>query len=290
MIKIFTPENWHYKIDAPSIIIDDDGFIYKELEYYKAWRQPCGKIDYSSGYIYGDDYSSFMPTPIGAVKKANGYTEIYGTDFAQFSACPIYYIKGDTVYSAEEFFKVFKSSMGYVEGTIGQNNQVALSHVQEKEAYVGNNSEAAEAFSQLIHNIISWIGTIILVIGLLVLSAVLLQEQFTGAENLSYLIAFVSALVVGCISAFRNPWSDVTSFQMIFWMSTIAFSVYLFVRMIVEEGFGLKVIGFGVLGFFFTMLLCLLPALILGFIVGVIRICVEGKGNKKEKQSKESAE
>ncbi len=109
MTEIYTPKAWLSLFGgAPRLRIDDNGDIYTYEESTRIFGgTPCGRIDFTKGYIYGSDYANFSPRPIGMLKIcSDGVHEIYGTDYANFSAKPILYIKGDKIYTAEEYFRI----------------------------------------------------------------------------------------------------------------------------------------------------------------------------------------
>lgn len=122
MFKIYTPQEWFSIFRCAEIIIEDDGLIYREEDYYKSFRQAIGKIDYSSGYIYGEDYSRLSRIPIGSIKQDGNVTKIYGEDYARLTAQPIFYIRDNRIYSADEFFKVFPMETAYVSSSHGGNS------------------------------------------------------------------------------------------------------------------------------------------------------------------------
>ena len=70
MYEIYTPKEWTRVFGGcPSIIIDDNGYIYDKDEYYKIMGGvPMGYINYNTGKIYGKDYANFSAVPIGEIK------------------------------------------------------------------------------------------------------------------------------------------------------------------------------------------------------------------------------
>lgn len=124
MYEIYTPKEWLSVFGGcPSIIIDDQGYIYNREEYYKVFGgTPIGYINYQTGKIYGADYAKFSAAPIGEIKIKSDVTEIYGKDYAKFGARPILYIDNDKIYTADEYYRIFGGSpAGYLKGN-GENN------------------------------------------------------------------------------------------------------------------------------------------------------------------------
>ncbi len=115
MIKVYTPKAWYALLgNQPCIIIEDDGLIYSEADYYKTLRNPIGKIDGQKGLIYGEDYLKSFPQPIGAIKEKGNVTEIYGPDYLKTFARPILYLRDNRIYSADEFFRLFPQEAGFI--------------------------------------------------------------------------------------------------------------------------------------------------------------------------------
>ena len=117
MYEIYTPKEWTRVFGGcPSIIIDDNGYIYDKDEYYKIMGgTPMGYINYNTGKIYGKDYANFTAAPIGEIKVKEDVTEIFGEDYASFSARPILYIKNGKIYTYDDYFKIFTGGpSGYV--------------------------------------------------------------------------------------------------------------------------------------------------------------------------------
>lgn len=114
MFEIHTPKSWYSIFTYPNIIVDDDGLIYNSADYHKLLRNPIGKIDYASGYIYGEDYCKVMASPIGCIKKDNNVTMIFGKDYNKLNATPILYIKGNEIYSYDEYYKLISTPSYYI--------------------------------------------------------------------------------------------------------------------------------------------------------------------------------
>lgn len=110
MMKIYTPKEWLSLFGgSPSLVIDDNGYIYSADGYYKIISdRPIGKMD--NRYIYGKDFR----TPIARLERKNGRTEVYDEKAGIFSA-PILYIQNDKIYTPDEYLRIFGgNTSGYI--------------------------------------------------------------------------------------------------------------------------------------------------------------------------------
>ena len=115
MIKFYTPKEWHSLFDCPSLIIDDWGKIWAADQYYMVLSgEPCGKIDYQGGKIYGKDlgYGMFAE-PIAYLESKNGVTRIMDAKKGLFSS-PMLYIQDDKVYTPEQWTSLFDTPGRYI--------------------------------------------------------------------------------------------------------------------------------------------------------------------------------
>ena len=116
MYKIYTPKAWYSTFSYPTLFVEDDGLIYSETDYHKSFRNAVGKIDSSSGLIYGADYFKSFAQPIGKLeRRSDGVIQIYGSDYHRLSAQPTFYIEENRIYSAEEFYKTFRQEAGIIQ-------------------------------------------------------------------------------------------------------------------------------------------------------------------------------
>lgn len=117
MIKIYTRDAWlSYFSKYPCIVIKDDGLIYNEDCLYKMISHPIGKIDFSRGEIYGEDYLKMFPLPVGYLKRNGDVIEIYGEEYRQkMFPLPIGYIQGDEYYSYDDYHRLFRIPAMYIE-------------------------------------------------------------------------------------------------------------------------------------------------------------------------------
>lgn len=119
MIRIYTPKAWRsllYKY--PSIVINDDGYIYSEDYLYKPriFVDPIGKIDFARGEIYGEDYRRLFAIPIGYIVKNKDVLELYDENYRRtLINYPFAYIKDNQYYTYDEFHKLFRTPSMYIE-------------------------------------------------------------------------------------------------------------------------------------------------------------------------------
>lgn len=115
MMEIYTPKEWsRFFGGAPSLYIKDDGYIYTREEEVKLMGRPCGRIDYRKGYIYGNDYASVNPNPVGYLQSRNGITEIYAEP-PGWNVKPILVIQGNEIYTYSDFTRITGgNASGYI--------------------------------------------------------------------------------------------------------------------------------------------------------------------------------
>lgn len=116
MMKIYTPEAWLSLFGgSPSLVIDDNGYIYSADGYYKIISDsPIGKIDYAKGHIYDKHYTDLWPTPIAYMTDDGGVIKVREYGKSQFSD-PILYIQGDKIYTPQEYLRIFGgNASGYI--------------------------------------------------------------------------------------------------------------------------------------------------------------------------------
>lgn len=281
MIKFYTPNNWSTIFDAPSIIIDDDGYIYTEDEYYKLSRAACGRVDKQTGYVYGKGHYTGLTAPIGMFKQGYDCVEIYGDNYASPLATPIYYMKGDAVYSAEEYGKVFGAPTGYIKGDFGEE-----SGSEEKYITTGSGGKSRQK-GGLLDFIWTCIKCVALIVGLLVLSGWLWKEMyFSEYAHIREFVANVICLIIGFIAAIFKKDNNTLSFTVIFWVSTILFGLFVGIGIFIESGVSFKSILFSFLGMLMAALYCLTPSLLLSAVLGLVKlvICEIRRGKKKEER------
>lgn len=120
MIRIYTRDAWlSYFNRYPCIVIDDDGLIYGGEEYRtKMIPHPIGKVDFSCGEIFGEDFRSFIKYPVGYIKQHNGITEIYGENYrTKLINYPVGYISGNQYYTYDEYHRFFRCPEKHIEKT-----------------------------------------------------------------------------------------------------------------------------------------------------------------------------
>lgn len=115
-MKIYDSKNYFAPLFRyPCIIIEDDGYIYKEEDLLKPFPQPIGKIEWETGKIFGGDYYKMFREPIGLIKQCGNVTMIYGKEYYHFLEQPIGYIKDRKYYTAEDYFRLFGTPTFYIE-------------------------------------------------------------------------------------------------------------------------------------------------------------------------------
>lgn len=116
MMKVYTPKAWlSFFGGSPSLVIDDNGYIYSADGYYKLISDsPIGKIDYEKGHIYDKHYADLFPTPIAYMVKSNDVIKVMEYGKSHFSE-PILYIQGDKIYTPSEYHRLFGgNASGYI--------------------------------------------------------------------------------------------------------------------------------------------------------------------------------
>lgn len=112
MVEIYTPQAWNaFFGGSPSLYIDREGYLYK----HSYGGRPCGKINFSRGEIYGEDYGSTTPAIIGYIRKdKDGVTMIYDRKPGIY-VNPVLCIKGNEVYTYDEYTRVLgRNPAGYI--------------------------------------------------------------------------------------------------------------------------------------------------------------------------------
>lgn len=278
MIKIYTPKEWLGVFSSPSIVIESDGLIYGEDAYNILTRAPIGKVDLKSGYVYGEDFASIMPQPIGVIKKDGNLTIIFGEDYGSLNAQPIFYINGNEGYSAEAYYRAFRSPDFYI-----ANDAVSKCGNEEHGAMLHNNSrkQKDDGSGGLLRGMFTMLQAIVLGIGILAMSAFVWVDVYYGAESYAHiLIANIIALAIGCIVTYEEKGTEQT-FSGIFWVSALLFEVYIIVLSFVQYGFGWKAIGWSVLGLIVSCLYCVLPAAVLSIPVKMLRLRKQKRNRNK---------
>lgn len=193
MFEIHTPKSWYSIFTYPSIIVDDDGLIYNSAEYHKLLRNPIGKFDYKSGYIYGEDYCKLMPSPIGRIKKDGTVTIIFGEDYATLNPTPILYIKGNEIYSPDEYNKLFSTPSAYIKKDCAKNGNTTNSTKNNNAGNFVNGTTSDDSFIRKI------LKTILIVF---VVAFVGVAFIFGTLEDITYVPVFFIAIIVGFVVAF----------------------------------------------------------------------------------------
>lgn len=200
MLEIYTPEEWRATFfQFSSITVDDEGLIYNSDDYHrKLIRNPVGKIDYSSGFIYGEDYLNLMRTPIGKIQQDGDVTMIFGEDYHSLSPTPILYIRDNEVYSYEQYHKLFPTPSYYIKSDSANNSSStnpAKSNTINNLA--GNEEKTPGVFSELFE----LLKPLLIVLGVGALGVYILWYTMGDSEYMPMLliaiaVGFVSALII----------------------------------------------------------------------------------------------
>lgn len=124
MMKVYTPKEWlSFFGGSPSLVIDDNGYIYSADGYYKLISDsPIGKIDYAKGHIYDKHYADLFPTPIAYMVNSDGVMKVMEYGKSHFSE-PILYIQNDKIYTPSEYHRLFGgNASGYIKRDTPSND------------------------------------------------------------------------------------------------------------------------------------------------------------------------
>lgn len=296
MIKVYTPSQWYSLFQCASLIIEDDGMIYKDEDYYKSFRQAIGKIDYAAGMIYGDDYHRVSAQPIGCIKKEGDITKIYGTDYYRLSAQPILYIRDNRVYSADEFYKLFPSEAAFIGGEFGGSatqgvdfTSTTYSGSSTSDYSSSSGGESGNLITNFIGSILDlgfWgiVGVVFAVV-LLVFALIFPFRVMAGLEGADMAEMLIMSLAFGGLMAFvtAKRWEE-----MVF--RTILFSILGIFVLDATSAYNdgdletVDLIVAAVFGFFIYGIAVLVPGLILGTVLWFIkRPFIKKKEKEKQK-------
>lgn len=296
MIKVYTPSQWYSLFQCASVIIEDDGMIYRDEDQYKSFRQAIGKIDYAAGMIYGDDYHRLSAQPIGCIKKEGDITKIYGTDYYRLSAQPILYIRDNRVYSADEFYKSFPSEAAFIGGEFGGNAGQSIDSTSSTYAGSGTSDYGSSTGDESGNPIVNFIGRIldlgfwgiigiVFAVVLLIFAVVFPFQVMSGQQGEDMAQMLIMGLAFGGVMAFisANNWE-----KMVF--RTIVFSIVgIFVLDAINayNNGNLEVVELvisAVFGIFLYGLVVLVP----GSIIGTVLWLIKRPFIKKKEKSKET--
>ena len=185
MFEIHTPKSWYSVFTYPEIIVDDDGLIYNSADYHKLLRNPIGKIDYTSGYIYGEDYCKLMPSPIGCIKRDGNVTMIFDGNYNRLNATPILYIKGNEIYSYDEYHKLFSTPSSYIkENTAKGSGNINFRAYNNSDNFVENKKSENSVVRKILAAFAMVFVSIAFVYG-------------TMTEDVTYVPVFLAAIFAG---------------------------------------------------------------------------------------------
>lgn len=205
MMKIYTPKEWLSAFGGnPTLIIDDNGYIWAGDEYYKTlFGAPSGKIDFERGYLYGGNYADYSAVPIAILETVNDETKVYDYEKGRFSS-PILYIKDDKIHTPDQYLSIFGGSPeGYVQrdsSSHGSGSSGGNGGTSSNGASSGGFSGAGAGCSNL--------GGCGFVIGmcLFLLVGNAIDSLMKNRPMLSFLVSiFAETFVLGAINRKRNP-------------------------------------------------------------------------------------
>lgn len=109
--------------------------------------EPCGKIDYQGGKIYGKDlgYGMFAE-PIAYLESKNGVTQIMDAKKGLFSS-PMLYIQDDKVYTPEQWTSLagtVKQGMPFLGCVEFDHSKCCTSSLEQRLVRAGTESTAGE--------------------------------------------------------------------------------------------------------------------------------------------------
>jgi len=274
MLKIYTPENWRATFNHwPCLIVEDDGLIYSEEEYHKLLRNPIGKINFETGYIYGEDYNRWPCHPIGLIKEEDGITKIFGEDYNRWGAAPILYIKDNAVYSADEFHKLFASASYYINsGSTGNGaGRMASPNVggSRGEGFsAGGGIGSSQQPSMLWKNIKTFaVGAFFAVFFLVVL-----YSTFAGGYGENYAMAAWMAVFAGFIVALIFAKDLISAILEAEAVIVFVFWLYNAIDSVAEDGFTFgTIVGEIILAPILMFIVFAIPAVAVGAIAWGIR-------------------
>lgn len=129
MMQVYTPQAWLSVFGgSPSLVIDDQGYIYSADGYYKIFSDsPIGKMDFEKGFIYDKHYLDLFATPIAQMERKGDVLEI--REYGKVFTSPILYIQNNKIYTPEEYFRIFGGSpSGYIKHQDGGSNSTSAGY------------------------------------------------------------------------------------------------------------------------------------------------------------------
>lgn len=141
MLEIYTQKSWVSSFRNPSFIVDDEGLIYNDDDYRRGIRNPIGRIDYKTGYIYGKDYYKTLRSPTGQIQQDGAVTMVFGEDYFKNVRSPKFYVRGNEVYTSEEYYKSFPTPSYYI---VTKNSNSGNANYTKSSTSSGINNGPAE--------------------------------------------------------------------------------------------------------------------------------------------------
>ena len=134
-----------------------------------------------------------MPSPIGRIKKDGTVTIIFGEDYATLNPTPILYIKGNEIYSPDEYNKLFSTPSAYIKKDCAKNGNTTNSTKNNNAGNFVNGTTSDDSFIRKI------LKTILIVF---VVAFVGVAFIFGTLEDITYVPVFFIAIIVGFVVAF----------------------------------------------------------------------------------------
>lgn len=297
--KIYTPEVWYsFFGGSASLLIKEDGLIYRGDAEYETFPKAIGKIDFDAGKVYGEDYLDYIKKPIGYIKYRGDVTEIYGENYYDLGARPILYIDNNRILSYDEYHRwVSGNPSGFIKevgasGYSGSSASDANVYSSNSSSYqAGSNfsysSEESKGkpglFATLVGILLACIANIKYIIIALLVGAVfvfvpysIFRDAIQNGDifaNVAIMYAGIG-LIIGTISACVTS----RNFEEAFYQ-TIGYTILVFVVGLLwtdieagnfswEFSYLLLVIGGGI---FIGFLGCALPALVCSALVSLFK-------------------
>lgn len=187
MITLYTPNEWRSIFPNPTLVIDGE-YIYTDHEYQKIrigsvlGAKPCARIDDGKGVIYGFKPGAGFVNPIAEIKQSDGETRFYKYPYNYLFSKPFLYIKGNAVYTPEEYHKVFP------------NNPVG--YVKDDRSY-GDSSGEGGGIYQGIVSIVGGIALLAAMVGLVfALVSGAATHVFTVATTFPFILVMIAMVIV----------------------------------------------------------------------------------------------
>ena len=273
MFKIYSPDNYFSLFGKyPAIFVEDSGLMYSQKEYTALLRNPIGKIDFTTGYLYGSDCLAASARPIGQIRRQDsGDYFIYGDNYFRLGAVPKFYIRNGRIYPWKEYGNLLPAEAGYIEGEIPMTVQEPALSMPSQTAKASSVRAAApkeeSSGSGCGSTLLSILG-FLLVAAIAVLLPIQLFKGGLGEDEMK--AAYVIAAVGTLIAAFFSK-HYLSAVSIIIGFGALSITVLdLYSTVVEQDGVGEFIIEL-LFGLPIGALMFALPALALGGIAGGIK-------------------